>query len=44
MNYRILKTDRQFKDTTGYDRATFELLLQDFEQTYEAINLSLIHI
>jgi len=38
MNYRVLKTERQFKDTTGYDQATFELLLKDFEQTYEDIN------
>jgi len=44
MNYRTIKSKRQFKDATGYSREEFDQLLSDFEivyleqkgQTYEA--------
>lgn len=38
MDYRIITTDRQFKDTTGYDRSSFQKLLSDFEDTYFELN------
>jgi len=38
MNYRIITTDRQFKDATGYDRSSFQFLLSDFEATYINLN------
>lgn len=34
MDYRIITTDRQFKDATSYSRASFEALLSDFSSTY----------
>lgn len=34
MDYRTIRTDRQFKDTTGYSRQAFEQLLTDYEQCY----------
>lgn len=35
MDYRIIKSKRQFKDATSYSRIDFEKLLADYEQTYE---------
>lgn len=34
MDYRTISTDRQFKDATGYSRASFNALLSDFNSTY----------
>jgi len=38
VDYRTITTDRQFKDATGYDRASFQQLLKDFEATYFDLN------
>ncbi len=35
LNYRTISTERQFKDSTGYSKAKFEILLLDFEKAYE---------
>lgn len=34
MDYRTITTDRQFKDATSFDRASFDKLLSDFTSTY----------
>ncbi|MEM1326797.1 MAG: hypothetical protein AAGI23_12625 [Bacteroidota bacterium] len=34
MDYRTILSKRQFKDATSYNRAEFEALLADYEQTY----------
>lgn len=39
MDYRTISTDRQFKDSTGYDRASFKALLSDLESTYFNLNM-----
>lgn len=38
MNYKLITTDRQFKDTTSYDRKSFNLLLEDMERTYHSLH------
>lgn len=38
MNYQTIRTDRQFKDATGYDRSSFAQLLADYEATYESLH------
>ena len=35
MDYRTITSKRQFKDATSYNKADFEKLLMDYEQTYE---------
>ena len=35
LDYRAITTDRQFKDSTGYDKTTFQRLLSDFEKMYK---------
>lgn len=38
MSYlELIKNERQFRSTTGYDKATFRALLKDFTMTYEEI-------
>lgn len=34
MNYLAIKSDRQFKDTTGFSKAAFSSLLADYEKTF----------
>lgn len=34
MNYRNIKSERQFKDATGYGKSSFSQLLSDYEATY----------
>jgi len=34
MNYLEIKTDRQFKDTTGFSKESFLSLLEDYERTF----------
>ena len=34
MNYLEIKTDRQFKDTTGFSKKGFSRLLLDYERTF----------
>ena len=38
MNYRIITTERQFKDSTGYSKEKFNDLLADYEKTYQKEN------
>jgi len=38
LDYRVLTTDRQYKDSTGYDKETYESLLLDFEKMYKKLN------
>jgi len=38
LDYRTIRTERQFKDSTGYDKKTFELLLSDFKSMYKKEN------
>lgn len=37
MDYRKITTDRQFKDATGYDKYSFEILLEDYKSTYQEV-------
>ncbi len=34
MDYQSIRTDRQFKDTTGHSHLSFQKLLLDYEATY----------
>ena len=34
MNYLEIKSERQFKDATGFSKSAFDALLYDFETTY----------
>lgn len=34
MNYQTITNERQFKDTTGHSRLSFQKLLSDYEATY----------
>lgn len=38
MNYRQIKSKRQFKDSTGHSKGSFLLLLKDYEATYFSEN------
>jgi len=38
LDYRTITTDRQFRDSTGYDKKSFETLLSDFEKMYKKLN------
>ena len=38
MDYRTITSDRQFKDSTGYSKEAFLMLLSDFEKVYKKMN------
>lgn len=38
LDYRTITTERQFKDSTGYNKETFESLLLNFEKEYRRKN------
>lgn len=38
LDYRTITTERQFKDSTGYNKKAFESLLLDFEKEYRRKN------
>jgi hypothetical protein len=38
LDYRTIRTERQFKDSTGYSKKAFESLLLDFEKEYKRQN------
>lgn len=38
LDYRTITTERQFKDSTGYNKEAFERLLSDFEKEYKRKN------
>ena len=35
LDFRTIKTERQFKDATGYSKFTFESLLLNFKKVYK---------
>lgn len=38
MNYRRIRSERQFKDSTGHSKSNFLILLKDYEATYLSEN------